>query len=575
MKKVLIFICFLFIGITNVYAGDSILKVHIDYSDEFIYELRRLPTISIIDDGENVVKSFSAWEGASDPRGEVIDIDGFNVLFDESDIYIDASGLQSGWRYEISNSPLTSAFNLAVTSGSLDGTLVDGDNEVVIFCEPITTDLIAKFDSSGDYDSAYSYHVTVSYAFSPYSQKIIPKSGKIRYHGAQTGEITLDTEHADDVYEFFVGNFLLKKDDVIVFEDTTFSTDYGIGYGFFQDYYCDSNHFDCSMIDPDVTTYIRDNFNVLGNAPSAELNNGYWNFVLSTKPLSYKIYKYPYGLDFGDKSFKLKIKAYVPSSRTNINYPVVGDHSYSIMYNNQEVGTGVAKFNSDGIAYVDISGGQIIVFNSNLEYAQTESWGRSWTICEDDCFSSGTIFEVEEIEDGMYNLINNETYCYENFANTFLINERFHDGKLTLTKNVEGDIPADLEFKFTIKLNDGVSSFPVSRVFNYTIGDEEGTISFEDSDTAIVTLKAGQSIVISGLPRGIGYSIEEENSEYTVRSENPSGVVSTDTRVLFTNSNVVQDNPNTFDGITRYIVIFSISVIGFVSLLFVYRKEIK
>ena len=567
---------FLFIGTGSVSAADSSsLEIRLDYNDEFIYQTRRLPEITIYDENGDVVKSFRDYEKNDDPRGEMISKNGFNVLFNDLDVTISIDNLKPNWTYDVSLKYMEDTLNLTTTKGELNGALVAGDNEIGIYCDPITTDLVAKFDSSGDYDADYAYHVTAAYYFHSSSQKIFPKSGKIKYHGAQEGEITLDLENPSDVQKFFVANLALKHDDVIVFEDTTFFNSVGEGYAFFRDVACtyqSARFLDCSDVDPEVSEKIVQRYNVVGNSPSGELGNGYWNFAIYPKPFTYTLTKVAGGYDIQNKPFKLKVKAYVPSTRADINYPVVGDHSYSIKYGGEEVGTGVASFDENGIAYIDIYAYQTLVFYPHYEAQYTESWGRVWYKYDDDNFSSGTIFEVEELDNDDYTLINNEFDFSRQGASTLLANVRRHDGTLSLTKEIVGDIPEDSEFKFKIKLSEDYRVDYPTRVFRYTIGEEEGAIYFEDDGTTEVTLKGGETITIYGLPNGINYEVTEEDTEYTVRSENASGVVEDDTQVLFVNEKekveekkqevVKQENPKTLDNISQFIIVGLISMIG-------------
>ena len=151
--------------------------------------------------------------------------------------------------------------------------------------------------------------------------------------------------------------------------NTTFFNSVGEGYAFFRDVACsNSNFLDCSDVDPEFTKKINQRYNVVGNTPSGELGNGYWNFAIYPEPFTYSITKVAGGYDVQNKPFKLKVKAYVPSMRSEVNYPVVGDHSYSIMFAGEEVGTGVASFDENGIVSEEIY--KKLLFDNDISYAQ-------------------------------------------------------------------------------------------------------------------------------------------------------------------------------------------------------------
>lgn len=106
-------------------------------------------------------------------------------------------------------------------------------------------------------------------------------------------------------------------------------------------------------------------------------------------------------------------------------------------------------------------------------------------------------------------------------------------GSLTITKQVSGDAPADATFTFTVNLKDA-SGNALTGTYSYT-GSKTGSIS----DGGTLTLAAGQSVTITGLPNGTQYTVTEAvPDDYTVDANPQTGTISsgvTDTKT-FTNT---------------------------------------
>ena len=106
-------------------------------------------------------------------------------------------------------------------------------------------------------------------------------------------------------------------------------------------------------------------------------------------------------------------------------------------------------------------------------------------------------------------------------------------GSLTVKKVVENDT-SDKDFTFEIKLTDG--SFTGERTF--TTKDQDGksgtlTFTYNAADkclTATVTLKAGKSLTIDGIPSGVTFEVKEtgvDSGDYKVTYTDNTGTITT------------------------------------------------
>lgn len=146
-----------------------------------------------------------------------------------------------------------------------------------------------------------------------------------------------------------------------------------------------------------------------------------------------------------------------------------------------------------------------------------------YTVTEDPV--AGYDSKVEKSEDG-------NTITITNTANDQKL------GNLKISKTVEGeDAPTDESFRFTVHLTrevaagedqaaDGESAttttVPVKGTFSLDSsegkGTKTGTVYFDENGDAQITLKAGESAYITGLPAGASYTVTEESSANWVSS---------------------------------------------------------
>ena len=145
----------------------------------------------------------------------------------------------------------------------------------------------------------------------------------------------------------------------------------------------------------------------------------------------------------------------------------------------------------------------------------------------------GATYKVVESDNDGYTVSVTEgeaegTISADELAEAVFTNTR-DTGDLIVSKTVVGD-DADFtkEFTFTVTLTDSsiTGTFNITRVSGSEGAEEEtGNIQFTDGK-AEFTLKHGESLTISGLPTGIGYTIAETSySGYTVTSTGETGSI--------------------------------------------------
>lgn len=169
-------------------------------------------------------------------------------------------------------------------------------------------------------------------------------------------------------------------------------------------------------------------------------------------------------------------------------------------------------------------------------------------------------------------------------------NWRFTRHMLSIEKQLKGngvDPNRDWTFEITLTVDEDM---PFDVMYPYVKNtNEEGYVTFnrsvDNTYKAIVHLKGGEKITIKDLPNNIKYTVTEEeaNTEgYTTTSENETGVLTeTEHKVLFVNEKDVTIttnenpsnplNPNTSDGIMKYIALLLVSmcelvVVGYLTL---------
>ena len=116
-------------------------------------------------------------------------------------------------------------------------------------------------------------------------------------------------------------------------------------------------------------------------------------------------------------------------------------------------------------------------------------------------------------------------------ATAAFTNTRKSGADLTVTKTVESDLAADanVEFEFTVTLSD--------TSINQTYGEGDAAVTFANGKTTF-KLKHNESKTISGLPLGVGYTVEETaNDDFTTTKTGDTGTISaTAATAAFTNT---------------------------------------
>jgi len=190
---------------------------------------------------------------------------------------------------------------------------------------------------------------------------------------------------------------------------------------------------------------------------------------------------------------------------------------------------GKAVENKDCVAITATNGTDGSVLFPQMTYTEEGEW--VYRIVEvipsEDKIDNTVEYSTEEIvvtvtakdENGDGKLTTTVTYSPEKKT---LTNE-LKPGALAISKTLVSSNPAhaDKEFTFTLTLTDAAGK-PLSG--SYVLNDT-ASIEVQDGEAAI-TLKGGESVVISGLPASTRYSVTEtEAAGFTTVSEGESGVI--------------------------------------------------
>ena len=110
------------------------------------------------------------------------------------------------------------------------------------------------------------------------------------------------------------------------------------------------------------------------------------------------------------------------------------------------------------------------------------------------------------------------------------ISNRSIQGSLSLTKTVAGGVPESLKdnlYTFKVRLTSDAGS--ISGSYDTEGVDRIGSVVFADGISADISLKAGETLIIRGLPAGVSYVVEETpipNTETVWAGDKNSGVIS-------------------------------------------------
>ncbi len=395
-----------------------------------------------------------------------------------------------------------------------------------------------------DYDMPEITINTVFHAY--YTEK--PES--IKYYGAVSGTMEKTGDGRD-----FETTFTIKKG-----EQVTFYVPYG------------TQLFTTGYIASDAMNLFKKYYNIGVQVQVPVTSSGimtvekpvYSYLVMPNSSASLSIEKKTNGKGIEpNKKYRFKISMESPNldgSYRKIN----GNYFYRILdtVTSEVIDRGKIKFN-DGVAYTELKDKQKIIIDAGRDdFETTDIYSGHHYVAKgiiSNFLPEHSKYAVEEVDDDGYIVSSSESSgIVKGDTKVEFINERNFNGKLTLSKQIKGDISNEEEFTFDIKLNDSATDIPTE--YRYT-GSKEGIIKFKDGIGSI-TLNGGENITIEGLPVGSSYEVTENNSKYKVTSENNVGKVSEETKVVFTNTKEKRiDNPNTIDNIFKCIVTGIISLI--------------
>lgn len=395
----------------------------------------------------------------------------------------------------------------------------DGNNIVNYVLKPKLTNFkINYLDVNPDYDAP-----DLVVLLNLYSRSMIPPS--IHYHlSSNPNELIEMTESSRG--NFTTGNISLKEGESIIIDDAP------VGIQYYTSPDSMPTNYNCRYTNEPQSGVIWG---------SDGLDYNYWN-TIGGDPTNLTIIKIPSGkgIDMTKEfTFKLTGSAYQPDgSYKNLNstylYNVVAFPSGEL------IETRETTFN-DGVAYVKCKANQKIEIGDVKDFRPTTcNVGRLENVDIDfaNKLYSLTKFEIEEVDCDDYTFPIRFPVNFTSLpVNFYIPNSRKFTGTLTIKKEITEGVPEDEEFTMKIKLTDGATDLPTE--YEYT-GSKEGTLVFEDG-VATITLKANESITITGLPMGAVYEITEESDEYEVTYDRNVEEIKEETSVTVTNSVKTED----------------------------------
>ncbi len=488
--------------------------------------------------------------------------DGTLTLTEQEDgSYLTTVSLKHGQALTISDLPVGTQFEVSeleantedyhtVASGDIKAT-TDGTKAFLsIFSnrKSINYDLtLSKIVSghAGDQTANWEFIITLT----PAEYETI--AANYSYTGTKEGEIAF--ERQDD--GTYVGRVTLKHNDTITIQDIPENTKYAIVE-------VEANQ------DGYITTVEGDSTGVL-DTENKEIQ--FTNTKLSLVDL--KVKKFVKG-NLGDRTrdWNFKITFTAPTL-------VELEDSYQAIKE-----TLVAK---EGTEELEVQQEEItlqLVQNTygNYEVSFTLKDGESITILGLPETTQYTVTEMEANQDGYSTTYtdNFEGMLEEEMVEVEFTNWKFSPLKLTLEKQLKGnDVDSNKEwhFEITLKPQDG---YPIHSLSYIGENKEDGFIDFlkQEDGTYVgtVSLKGGQKIILEDLPYGVEYTVvelEANQDRYQTTMENEQGsLTEEETNVVFINSRDIEV-PNTLDDISKYIVLFFVSIGTMLGAIILYVKK--
>lgn len=195
------------------------------------------------------------------------------------------------------------------------------------------------------------------------------------------------------------------------------------------------------------------------------------------------------------------------SKKVNGEANSTSSFTFTVTLNNKKINGTYGDMNfTDGVATVTLQDGKSAT-------AEHLPGGTGYTVAE----SANDDYKADQAK-RTGTIPSDGTAATASFTNTRLY-------QLTVSKTVSGQAASSTQpFKIKVTLADAAGN-PLSGSFSYkggTVSDVEsatapadGSLTLDGSGSGTVTLSHGQQIVISGIPSGTAYTVEEESSTET------------------------------------------------------------
>lgn len=186
----------------------------------------------------------------------------------------------------------------------------------------------------------------------------------------------------------------------------------------------------------------------------------------------------------------------------------------------------------------------ITLSKSNEASDDKNTWSRSVDLPTDTAENSYDVTKIYENDPDYYESSNNSNNPTKIKDDEVTITNKNITSSLTIENHVTGNLGSrDKPFKFTVKMTKGTDHPITGDKLAVTVNGEKQNLSFDDNGQMELSLKSGDKAVITPLYNGTSYSITESDYKqdgYELTDKSTSGMLSSDTTAVFTNSRAAE-----------------------------------